>query len=265
MDPLITIVTPCRNAAPYIERAIRSVINEQRVPVEYIIIDGGSTDGTVEIIKKYAGAISYWVSEPDRGQTDALIKGFARASGKIFGWVCADDYLENGALSHVVHAAQTSPDAVAWVGSCRRRSITNSLRNVILPALDGFPDEKLWWRDVRIPQPSCFFSAAAYHKAGGLNPSMSLAMDLELWLRLIKIGKMAIIPEILANACIHDGTRSGSDPALTMCDALTAYCINGHQKIAAELFKHYSRYEYWKQSLSRTMPIKALRKLLGRL
>ena len=94
----ISIITPCFNAVEYIEQTILSIINQDYDNIEYIIIDGGSTDGTVDIIKKYEDKVSYWISEPDKGQSDAINKGIAVATGDIFNWINADDFLEKGIL-----------------------------------------------------------------------------------------------------------------------------------------------------------------------
>ena len=99
--PKISIITPCFNAAQYIEQTILSIVNQEYDNLEYIIIDGGSSDGTVDIIKKYQDKITYWISEPDKGQSDAINKGIAIATGEVFNWVNGDDYLENDTLKLV--------------------------------------------------------------------------------------------------------------------------------------------------------------------
>src|SRR5262249_529742 len=102
--PSITIVTPSYNQVAYIEETIESVLSQGYPRLEYIIIDGGSTDGSVEIIRKYEKHLAYWVSEKDKGQSDAINKGFRRATGEIFNWLCSDDTLEPGALVRVGEA-----------------------------------------------------------------------------------------------------------------------------------------------------------------
>src|SRR5918993_3663819 len=96
--PKISVVTPSFNQGQYIEATIRSVLEQEYPNLEYIIIDGGSTDGSVEIIEKYSEYLTYWVSEPDEGQTNALIKGFDRADGDILCWLCSDDLFESTTL-----------------------------------------------------------------------------------------------------------------------------------------------------------------------
>ena len=118
--PLIAIVTPSYNQAQFLEEAILSVVNQDYPNLEYIVIDGGSTDGSVDIIRKYEDRLAYWVSEPDRGQAHAINKGFAKADGEIFNWLNSDDCLLPGAVRRVVETRRRYPTAVAWVGGCHR-------------------------------------------------------------------------------------------------------------------------------------------------
>jgi glycosyltransferase involved in cell wall biosynthesis len=109
--PKISIVTPSFNQGRFIEKTILSVIEQDYPNLEYIIIDGGSTDESVEIIKKYEKHLAYWVSEPDRGQSHAINKGFERATGEIFGWLNSDDWYHPGALKALAEAFAANPEA----------------------------------------------------------------------------------------------------------------------------------------------------------
>src|SRR5262245_25211876 len=113
--PLVSIVTPSFNHARYIEATIRSVLAQDYSPIEYAVIDGASTDGTVEILRRYQDRIA-WVSEPDRGQTDAINKGFARTRGQILAWLNSDDTLKKGAVSAAVEFLQSHPDVAMVYG-----------------------------------------------------------------------------------------------------------------------------------------------------
>ena len=114
--PRISIVTPSFNQGKYIEQTIQSVLSQNYPNLEYIIIDGGSTDGTVEIIKKYEQQLTYWISEPDKGQTDAINKGFAKCTGEIFNWINSDDYYSPNSLHIVAEVFSENPTAKVVCG-----------------------------------------------------------------------------------------------------------------------------------------------------
>ena len=116
--PKISIITPSYNQGQYIEQTILSVIGQGYPNLEYIIIDGGSTDNTVEIIKKYSDKISYWISEPDKGQSDALIKGLEKCTGDIFNWINSDDYFEENSFFNIAQYFIDHPSIAMLSGFC---------------------------------------------------------------------------------------------------------------------------------------------------
>ena len=181
--PRVSIVTASLNQAATIERAIRSVLDQAGPPVEYIVIDGGSTDGAREIIERYTSQLSYWISEQDRGQSHALNKGFARATGDMVGWLNADDELAPNALSTVREIfSRGSCDVLC--GACLYLDHQGGRRVArVRPR-----DLDLLTVDDPIHQPSCFWSRRWHERVGGLNERLHYGMDWDLWLRLARAG-----------------------------------------------------------------------------
>jgi glycosyltransferase involved in cell wall biosynthesis len=177
----ISVVTPSYNQAPFLETTLRSVLNQNYPNLEYIVIDGGSTDGSVEIIQRYADQLTYWVSEPDRGQTDALIKGFQKATGDILCWLCSDDVLQPQALQEVAQFFIDHPEArvvygdASWIDTTGKRLKTRKE----LP----FNRFIFLYNHNFIPQPSTFWRRDLYEEVGGLDDQFDVAMDADLWLR----------------------------------------------------------------------------------
>lgn len=201
--PKISIVTPSYNQGRFIEATIRSVLLQGYPNLEYFVIDGGSTDETLQHIDRYAPFLTDWVSEPDRGQSHALNKGFARTTGDILGWINSDDYLLPGALLRAAQAYQNHPDAAAWAGCCHVVDQTGTILREWHPRLGTREQMAHWGHEGYIGQPACFFSANAFRKLDGINERLDYAMDVELWLRLLEYGPiLPITGEALA--CARD-------------------------------------------------------------
>lgn len=190
--PKISIVTCSYEQGRYLDATMRSVLDQDYPDIEYIIIDGGSRDESPEIIRRHEKRLAYWVSEPDRGQTDALIKGFEHSTGDIQGWLCSDDLLLPGALARVAGFFATHPgiDAVygdsLWIdsdgGYLRPKKETGFNRFVLL------------FDHNYISQPSMFWRRSLYERVGGLDRRFNLAMDNDLWERFsrhTRIGHIA--------------------------------------------------------------------------
>jgi glycosyltransferase involved in cell wall biosynthesis len=180
--PLVSIVTPSFNQVPYLEATIRSVLEQDYPRIEYIIVDGGSADGSVGIIKKYAHKLAWWVSEVDKGQTDAINKGFGRARGQIFAWLNSDDTYEPGAVSAAVKYLREHPDVGMVYADCNFIDEKGSVIGKFGAAQTDF--KRLRQGYVHIPQQTMFFRAGLWHSVGPLDPSFYFAMDYDLWVRI---------------------------------------------------------------------------------
>jgi glycosyltransferase involved in cell wall biosynthesis len=207
--PKISIVTPSYNQGKFIEETIRSVILQNYPNLEYIIIDGGSTDETLEIIKKYEPWISYWESKPDKGQTHAINKGFQRCTGEIFNWLNSDDYLEPNILFFLASKFQ---DEETDVVSGRERRI--DVESKVLNYGNGtlvFPDLADTIGRCYIQQPSTFFRRNKLMNVFPLNDSLHFHMDGEMWVRfLLSIGQGGIVEtdEVIVNFRLHHNSKS---------------------------------------------------------
>lgn len=177
----ISLVTCSYQHGPYIESTIRSVLAQEYANLEYIIIDGGSNDATPAILDRYRQRCSAVVTEPDRGQTDALIKGFARCSGEIMGWLCSDDLLLPGALQAVNAYFAAHPEVMAVYGDALWIDAQGRL---VRPKREmGFSRFVFLYDHNYIPQPSMFWRRSLYESVGGLDDRFDLAMDSDLWER----------------------------------------------------------------------------------
>ena len=187
MYPRITVVTPSYNQARFLDATMRSVHDQGYPNLEHIVIDGGSDDGSVEIIERYADRLSYWVSEPDRGQTDALIKGFSRATGEICCWLNSDDLFEASTLAEVADYFQAHPAVDFAYGDS---TWIDAAGLVLKPKKEHGWSRFVWMFDHNfIPQASAFWRASLYEKVGGLDRRFDLAMDADLWIRFSEITR----------------------------------------------------------------------------
>ena len=194
----LTIITPSFNQAPYIGQTIRSVLAQDYHCVEHIVIDGGSTDRTVDQLKKYPHL--QWVSEKDRGQADALNKGLAKASGDIIGWINSDDYYEHQIFGSIVKCFE-EPDVMWVIGNLT--FVWDQTGELIARKSPTINYERLINNPDIVRQPSTFFRKSFIEKVGGWNADYFRAMDFDLWVRLAKISSPRMIDENFAYFRIH--------------------------------------------------------------
>lgn len=179
---LVSIVTPSLNQSRYLREAIESVQSQSYAPIEHIVVDGGSADGTTEILQDYEHV--RWVSEPDRGQSHALNKGFAMARGDVFGWLNADDAYERTAVERAVAVLNDTAAGLVYADVTRVNDDGVNPRRI-----RSRPEFDLWTElnlGCGIYSPAVFFTRAAYEAVGGIDESLDMTMDYDLWLRIGK-------------------------------------------------------------------------------
>jgi glycosyltransferase involved in cell wall biosynthesis len=203
--PLVSIITPSFNQARYLEQTLQSVLGQGYASLEYLLVDGASTDGSLEIIHKYADQLAWWVSEPDAGQAEAINKGLRRARGEIVAWLNSDDIYLPGAIEKAVAAFEGHPDLGLIYG------------DVLAIDADGQTTNRLRYGDWSLPdlmafrvigQPSVFMRRSVLEQAGLLDPSYHYLLDHQLWLRMAQLAGMHYLPETLSAARFHAESKN---------------------------------------------------------
>jgi glycosyltransferase involved in cell wall biosynthesis len=241
----VSVVTPSYNQARFVEQTIRSVLLQGYPDLEYIVIDGGSTDGSVEVIRKYERHLAHWESGRDRGQSHAINKGFARATGEVMCWLNSDDYYLPGTLRAVAEALFEGAGAAAVVGHCVQVYADGSPP---LRGRGGFESlERLleFWKGYRMHQPSIFWRREVFERVGYLDESLHLTMDFDYWVRVARHFEFKNLDRDLACATYHEEAKTG--------DGFAAYTGElrrrahlywpsplspAHWRLRASMFKH---------------------------
>ncbi len=207
--PKISIVTPSFNQAQYLEACIDSILSQNYPNLEYIIMDGGSTDGSLAIIKKYANQLTYWQSQPDGGQYNAINKGFERATGEIMGWLNSDDKLHPQSLFKVAYIFLTHSE-VDWIEGLVTAWNRAGHLEWIEPSPRQWSREDFLRRDYRwIQQESTFWRRSLWNKAGrGLDTAYKLAADFDLWARFFRYDQLYRVIDLLGGFRRHGDQRS---------------------------------------------------------
>lgn len=238
-QPLVSIITPSFNQGNFLAETIQSVLQQEYPHIEYIIVDGGSTDNSVEIIQRYASRLGWWVSEKDQGQTDAINKGFARARGKYLAWINSDDtYLPN-AVSEAVAFLQAHPEIGMVYGDA---NLINEAGQVI----GRFPARQTDYQRLRtgyvhIPQQASFFRQSLWQQAGPLDPTFYFAMDYYLWVRLARLAPLQYHPRLWANFRIHGSGKSVISDDRCWPEMLRVHYRDGGSPFARIVFKAHFR------------------------
>lgn len=207
----LSIITPTYNSGKFLEDTIISIINQTYKNIEFIIIDGGSTDNTVDIIRKYEKSISYWVSEPDKGQTDAINKGFKLSKGDLVGWLGSDDLLYPDTVEKIVNYIKKNNILLDETGVIFGNVIAfhDDGREVLM---DGHKinRKRLLNTWPQVLQPGSFHPRQAINKVGLPDVNLNYCMDYDFWIRLLKDNKGLYLNEILARFRMHTDSKSVS-------------------------------------------------------
>lgn len=197
---LISIITPSYNQAKYLEQTIQSVLTQEYANIEYIVIDGGSNDGSVDIIKKYQDKLAYWISEKDNGQADAINKGFAKATGGIIAWLNSDDYYLPETITKAVKVFEENPEVVLVYGNMLAVDENGKTFNTL--NYKQLTLEDLICFQI-IGQPAVFFRKVALEKTNGLNLNFHFLLDHLFWIELAQHGKMLYVNQTWSAARYH--------------------------------------------------------------
>jgi glycosyltransferase involved in cell wall biosynthesis len=219
MPPLVSIVTPSYNQVQFLEKTMLSVLGQDYPRLEYLVADGGSTDGCVATIEKYASRLAWWVSEKDRGQADAINKGLQRARGEIVAWLNSDDLYEPGAVSAAVAALQANPEAGMVYADAH--SIDAAGRPFNLMRARQYDLVDLLSFNI-ICQPTVFMRREVLERAGFLDEAYHMLLDHQLWIRMVRQASVVYVPQRWAEARFHEGAKN---LAQAPCFGQEAYAV----------------------------------------
>ncbi|MDP1778810.1 MAG: glycosyltransferase family 2 protein [Anaerolineales bacterium] len=238
--PLVSIITPSFNQAQFLEQTIQSVLGQDYPQIEYIIVDGGSTDGSVDMIKKYEGRLAWWISEQDQGQTDAINKGFAHSKGEVLAWINSDDTYNPRAVVQAVKYLFDNPDVAMVYADC---NFINESGQVI----GKFNSKQTDYRRLRegyvhIPQQTMFFRAKYWQELGPLDPSFYFAMDYDLWTRIASKAPIKYLAgQTWANFRIHDLGKTTTHDDRCWPEMLRVHYRDGGGFFSLIVAKYYLR------------------------
>lgn len=247
----ISIITPSYNQGEFIERTIQSVLAQNYPNLEYIIIDGDSTDNSVDIIKKYEDKVTYWVSEPDKGQADAINKGFEIATGDIVAWLNSDDTYKNDVLKKVDSYFNKNSNVDVIYGN---GDIINTNEKIVGFFKSSHANFKKWLYhgNINVFQPGTFFRRNIIDKIGLLDDHLYYNFDTDYWLRIAnKKIKMLFVNENFANLRWHDKAKTYSTN------------VDLHKKLHLALAKKYSMAAYLFYLFRHILFVKLKKKILG--
>lgn len=212
----ISVVTPSYNQGRFLEDTIRSVIEQHYANLEFIVIDGGSKDESLDIIRKYESKIDYWISETDLGQSDAINKGMQRATGDIITWLCSDDLLTPGALSKVATTFEALPESIGLIHGISELFRDNSTIRLERCYPDLSTERML--AGMAFPQPSSFFRKKLLDETGMLDADLHYGMDYDLFSRMALVTDNRFVDYCFSRYRIHDASKTSTQLSLFLQD-----------------------------------------------
>ena len=238
--PKISIVTPSFNQGAYLEKTIRSVLLQGYPNLEYIVIDGGSTDRSVDVIKKYEPWIDFWVSEKDHGQSHAINKGLSRATGELLGWLNSDDWFTDGALFKLAKAYLEDPIVGAVSG--QGHIVDEGGKTIHTPKILQIDKQCLldWWsKGNDFMQPACLFSKKAWLECGPLDESLHFSMDVDLWLKIAERYPFRKIEDLLSLSLGHNDAKTTAQRDAMFADLVIVLTRHGGELQAREILDRF--------------------------
>lgn len=246
--PKISIVTPSFNQAQFLERTILSVLNQNYPNMEYIIMDGGSNDGSVDIIKKYEQYLAYWVSEKDNGQADAINKGFDLSSGEILGWLNSDDLMLPNALMSISKCISRCSKLSIFSGSAVLINLNDIPFHIHVPRKRSWKSMIIWGHG--LAQMATFWKKSLYYSVGGIDTSLEFSFDYDLFIRLRKNSKICILSDYISAFRVHSSSKT-----MNMSDI----CIRENKYIASK----YNKFIFMTARLNILRRVDPLRRMIN--
>lgn len=236
----VSVITPSFNQAQFLEATILSVLEQDHADLEYFIVDGGSTDGSVDIIRRYEDRLAGWVSEPDRGQTDAINKGFAMATGDVLAWLNSDDTYEPGAVSAAAAFLDANPDIGLVYGEANFINESGAVIGRFNARQTDY--RRLMQGAVYVPQQAAFFRANLWKQVGPLDPAFYFAMDYDLWVRLAAVSGVMYLPgRTWANFRLHGSAKSIAEDDRCWPEMLKVHEREGGKKLSIIRLRYLAR------------------------
>lgn len=260
-----SVVVPTLNQGDTLEDTLLSLLHQNHPALEIIVVDGGSSDGTAAVLERYKPQLARVISEPDRGQSDAINKGFREASGDVLFWLNSDDYLLPGALRRVARcfAAGSAVELVVGAGDVISKD-HQFLRHI--PALPINEHTLLNWKHDRwVMQQSCFWSRQLWQRAGGVDEALHLLMDLDLWYRFSRACTTTVLPQKLAAMRYYPDAKTVHQRSKTNEELAYVYAKNGAysclRELVAQLSQERSQQEAYLRRIQACLPVRVLRRL----